>query len=536
MQPADRGTAAAILLAAHWISWRSPESVVAVFPSDHFIQGEAAFMSHVRAVAACVRRAPDRVVLLGAAPTDPEPQYGWIERGARVGRVGGEPLWRVRGFIEKPSPEAARRARDRGDLWNTFVMVGAVGTLLRLGREALPVLSERLAALEPVNGTSDEPAAVAHAYAGVPKADFCREVFQPYPSALSVSRLPRRIRWWDWGTTERVIASLRAASLTPAWLRDLDRIGGGAGLTMATMRPIEDPRRMNDLDQREELGMWQLRSVRWAVVLLLGLQTAELRAGGPFERTVSNEVLGLQWAAPGDTVSFRVTMSGGTPGALVTIYEQLGSSLSFHEPPIAPGAGLRAVLHHQRPAGREPAGGGRQRAGREPGRLFRDDGCAGSGDADAGGSGESRDAHPDERRHHPRRGGDRGCLDRGGRGGGRGPDRAARRATLAGARRLARSRAHDGGYAREGDVMRPGVWWLFLGTLAGRVLVTSGGASAGHLSTEGRSQAAEVEPLPDDPTFDRDPRASEGSGGARDRDSSWPGDGRRSGRGRVRSQ
>jgi hypothetical protein len=80
---------------------------------------------------------------------------------------------------------------------------------------------------------------------------------------------------------------------------------------MATMRPIEDPRRMNDLDQREGLAMWQLRSVRWALVLLLGLQTAELRAGGPFERTVSNEVIGLQWAAPGDTVRFRVTMSGG---------------------------------------------------------------------------------------------------------------------------------------------------------------------------------------------------------------------------------
>ena len=62
--------------------------------------------------------------------------------------------------------------------------------------------------------------------------------------------------------------------------------------------------------------------------------------------------------------------------------------------------------------------------------------------------------------------------------------------------------------------MRPRVWWLFLGTLAGRVLVASGGASAGHLSMEGRIQAAEVEPLPDDPAFDRDPRASEGSGGA----------------------
>jgi hypothetical protein len=74
------------------------------------------------------------------------------------------------------------------------------------------------------------------------------------------------------------------------------------------------------------------------MVLLLVLQTTELRAGGPFERTVSNEVVGLQWAGPGDTVRFRVTMSGGAPGTLVTIYEQLGSSLSFsdHPSPLEP--------------------------------------------------------------------------------------------------------------------------------------------------------------------------------------------------------
>jgi hypothetical protein len=80
---------------------------------------------------------------------------------------------------------------------------------------------------------------------------------------------------------------------------------------------------------REGQVMWQFRSIRWVMVLLLGLQAVELRAGQPFERTVSTEVLGIPWAAPGDTVRFRVTMSGGTPGALVTIYEQLGSSLSF---------------------------------------------------------------------------------------------------------------------------------------------------------------------------------------------------------------
>jgi mannose-1-phosphate guanylyltransferase len=194
-----------------------------VFPSDHFIQGEGAFMNHVRAVAAIARRKPERLVLLGATPTDPEPQYGWIELGAPLGQVGGEPLWRVRGFVEKPPTEVARVAWARGDLWNTFVVVGAVATLLQVGWEALPALSDRLAAIEPLADTDGEPAALTRAYTGAPSTNFSRAILEPNSSALTVSRLPARIRWSDWGTPERVIASLRAVSLVPAWLRELDR-------------------------------------------------------------------------------------------------------------------------------------------------------------------------------------------------------------------------------------------------------------------------------------------------------------------------
>ncbi|MDP3890192.1 sugar phosphate nucleotidyltransferase [Nocardioides sp.] len=46
-QPESRGTAAGVLLPAHWISWRDPEATVAVFPSDHFIPEGRAFMRHV---------------------------------------------------------------------------------------------------------------------------------------------------------------------------------------------------------------------------------------------------------------------------------------------------------------------------------------------------------------------------------------------------------------------------------------------------------------------------------------------------------
>jgi hypothetical protein len=61
------------------------------------------------------------------------------------------------------------------------------------------------------------------ASAGLSPADFSRTILARYPSALAVSRLPRDIRWFDWGTPERVIASLRAAGLVPGWLRELDR-------------------------------------------------------------------------------------------------------------------------------------------------------------------------------------------------------------------------------------------------------------------------------------------------------------------------
>ena len=41
-QPENRGTAAGVLLPAHWIAWRDPEATVAVFPSDHFVLREVA--------------------------------------------------------------------------------------------------------------------------------------------------------------------------------------------------------------------------------------------------------------------------------------------------------------------------------------------------------------------------------------------------------------------------------------------------------------------------------------------------------------
>src|SRR5512144_3351928 len=72
-QPCDRGTAAGVLLPAHWIHARDPRAVVAVFPADHFVLEEDTFMGHVAEVTAYVRAHLDGLVLLGVPPTDPDP-------------------------------------------------------------------------------------------------------------------------------------------------------------------------------------------------------------------------------------------------------------------------------------------------------------------------------------------------------------------------------------------------------------------------------------------------------------------------------
>lgn len=217
VQPEDRGTAAGVLFPAYWISLQDPEATVAIFPCDHFVVEEAAFMDHVGEVAALVGRHPEWLVLLGARATEAETDYGWVEPGEPL--VG--PLWRVRRFREKPSPETAQACFAAGWLWNTFVFVAKVTTLLEAGRLLLPRLSDWLARIAPFAGTEEEPWAVQRAYALAPPANFSRAVLESCPPFLVVSRLPA-VTWSDWGTPDRVVRSLTAAGLSPSWLPGLD--------------------------------------------------------------------------------------------------------------------------------------------------------------------------------------------------------------------------------------------------------------------------------------------------------------------------
>ena len=219
-QSSNRGTATAVLLAAHWLLARDPDAVMVVLPSDHFVGDDQAFMGHVADALRILDRQSDRIVLLGAEPSEPETDYGWIELGEPLPAPTRSQMYRVRHFREKPTPAMADELYRTGALWNTFVFAGRVTALVEAGSESLPALHERLARLSKFLGTEHERWALRQAYELSPRTNFSQAVLERCPRKLVVVRMSS-IAWRDLGTAQRVVKTLRELGMRPDWLATL---------------------------------------------------------------------------------------------------------------------------------------------------------------------------------------------------------------------------------------------------------------------------------------------------------------------------
>jgi hypothetical protein len=70
----------------------------------------------------------------GFRPPSPSPTTGGSSRArSSAGALLGEPISRVRQFLEKPSPLTAHACLQMGWLWNTFVFVAKASLLVDVG-------------------------------------------------------------------------------------------------------------------------------------------------------------------------------------------------------------------------------------------------------------------------------------------------------------------------------------------------------------------------------------------------------------------
>jgi mannose-1-phosphate guanylyltransferase len=214
-QPRNVSTAPAILYSLLKIAMADPQAIVAFFPSDHYISDNRKFMAHIRSALDTAHFRQDLVILLGVEPESPEVEYGWIEPTAPI--KGHAKVFGVRRFWEKPNQVLAKVLQLRGCLWNSFVMVASVQSLLDVIESATPALYRAFTCLAPLFGTQAEPKAVARVYDRLEEINFSHRVLAPRPELLAVLKVTG-VRWNDLGEPKRVMASLHMAGIRPHWV------------------------------------------------------------------------------------------------------------------------------------------------------------------------------------------------------------------------------------------------------------------------------------------------------------------------------
>jgi len=219
IQPANRGTAPAIVSPLMRLMEAGHTGAVAIFPSDHYVSDDSEFMRHVTMAIAEVEFSPRLIVLLGITPDEPRSGYGWIEPGTPVipansifGRIA--PICR---FWEKPSPELASRLFGCGCLWNSFILVANIECLQSLVAKALPELYTAFARVRPSLGTVREKGALETVYSVLPSLNFSERVLSEFPGELSVLPITG-VEWSDLGEPGRLLAVMSSKGIRPEWL------------------------------------------------------------------------------------------------------------------------------------------------------------------------------------------------------------------------------------------------------------------------------------------------------------------------------
>lgn len=151
IEPAPRGTASVVGLAAAILHQRDPEAIMAILPSDHHIRNRDLFHYLIQAAVDVAKT--DHLVTLGISPISPSTAYGYIQQGAPLDGKFNYPVYTVKKFIEKPNEKTAQQLIRTGDhSWNSGMFVWKTAQILAEFDRQMPALHgvlQKIAAADP---------------------------------------------------------------------------------------------------------------------------------------------------------------------------------------------------------------------------------------------------------------------------------------------------------------------------------------------------------------------------------------------------
>lgn len=200
-QPAARDTGVALYVALSMIMRWHPNAIVTITPTDHYVAPLSTYVQTVHAARDIAARHRDLVVVLGVAPTEPDPDLGYLLLGPALAEEPG--VRAVTAFVEKPRLDSATELWRAGALWSTMVVSSSATALWELGRAAAPKLLEILDCLIPLIGTEDEDDAIDYIYRAYLPISFSRDICER--STERIYAMPVcGVEWSDLGRPERI--------------------------------------------------------------------------------------------------------------------------------------------------------------------------------------------------------------------------------------------------------------------------------------------------------------------------------------------
>ena len=154
IEPAPRGTASVVALAAAILKHRDPQAVMAIQTADHHIRNNDLFQYLIRTAFEVAEQ--DYLVTLGITPTYPSTGYGYIQQGEPLPGDYRYPVYTVKRFKEKPDEAAAQQLLRSGDhSWNSGMFVWRVDAIFGEIERQMPELYKAVSEIASAWGTPE---------------------------------------------------------------------------------------------------------------------------------------------------------------------------------------------------------------------------------------------------------------------------------------------------------------------------------------------------------------------------------------------
>jgi len=155
IEPAPRGTASVVALAAAVLQKRDPQAIMAIQTADHYIRNRDLFNYLILAAFEVAQNG--YLVTLGISPTYPAVGYGYIQQGESLDGNYRYPVYAVKRFKEKPNEATAQQLLRSGDhSWNSGMFVWRADTILAEIERQMPVLFKVVNEIAAAWGTAEQ--------------------------------------------------------------------------------------------------------------------------------------------------------------------------------------------------------------------------------------------------------------------------------------------------------------------------------------------------------------------------------------------